>query len=61
MSTNYIIQYKCGCTDEAPRRKDLLNYCGTHGDDVRVIYPPVRKVKCLEQFQENRLMHSDNR
>ena len=36
----WIVQYECGCTDEAAHKRDLLEYCGIHGDDVQVLYPP---------------------
>lgn len=27
-------EYRCGCVSElVPRKRDLLGYCGTHGDD----------------------------
>lgn len=33
-----MAEYKCGCTDVQNRRNELLEYCGTHGDDRRRIY-----------------------
>ena len=33
-------EYRCGCVSEtAMTRKDLLGYCGKHGDDRRQIFP----------------------
>lgn len=34
----WIIEYRCGCSNDAPRKKDLLEYCGIHGADKRNIY-----------------------
>lgn len=34
----WIVEYRCGCTDEGRRKADLLNYCGKHGDDARNWY-----------------------
>lgn len=31
----WFAEYACGCVSELVRsRKDLLEYCGTHGDDA---------------------------
>jgi hypothetical protein len=30
----WIVRYQCGCTDEAPRKRGLLEYCGRHGSDA---------------------------
>lgn len=30
----YIAHYRCGCTEEAARKKDLVGYCSTHGQDL---------------------------
>jgi hypothetical protein len=30
----YVAHYRCGCLEEAYYRKDLLGYCGTHGQDL---------------------------
>lgn len=38
MKTKWIVQYGCGCTDEAPRKSDLLEYCGIHGMDAQNWY-----------------------
>lgn len=34
----WIVHYACGCTDEARRKSDLLEYCGTHGMDAQEWY-----------------------
>ncbi len=34
----WIVEYKCGCSDDAPRKCDLLDYCSKHGDDARRYY-----------------------
>jgi hypothetical protein len=36
--TTWIVHYKCGCTDEAPLKRDLLEYCGIHGHDRQELY-----------------------
>ncbi len=30
----WIVRYHCGCTDDAARKRDLLEYCGTHGGNA---------------------------
>lgn len=30
----YMAEYKCSCTDLQDFRRDLLNYCGKHGDNL---------------------------
>jgi hypothetical protein len=30
----YIAHYRCGCIEEATRKKDLVGYCGQHGHDL---------------------------
>lgn len=33
-------EYSCGCvSDIVKRKKDLIGYCGIHGNDRRRIYP----------------------
>lgn len=40
----YIAEYKCGCTAESRVKRELLDYCGKHGDDRRRIHKvPVRR------------------
>lgn len=35
----YFEEYACGCvSDTEKRRKDLLGYCATHGDDRRQVF-----------------------
>lgn len=35
----YFAEYACGCVSQLCRtRKDVLDYCGTHGDDARRIH-----------------------
>jgi hypothetical protein len=31
----YIAEYKCGCTEDSKKKKDLLNYCAIHGGDLK--------------------------
>lgn len=43
-------EYRCGCVSEtATTKKDLLGYCGKHGDDRRQIFPVFAKSKTKEQ------------
>ena len=30
----WIVRYHCGCTENAERKRDLLNYCVKHGGDA---------------------------
>jgi hypothetical protein len=33
-------EYSCGCVSKfVNRKKDLLGYCPTHGNDRRAVYP----------------------
>lgn len=31
----WIVRYGCGCTDDAARKSDLLEYCARHGHDAK--------------------------
>lgn len=31
----WIVEYGCGCSDDAPLRRELLDYCGKHGNDAK--------------------------
>lgn len=33
----YVAQYGCGCSADAYRRADILNYCATHGRDRKIL------------------------
>lgn len=35
----WIVQYKCGCSIGPAYRRDILEYCGTHGANVQCKYP----------------------
>lgn len=40
----YFEEYACGCvSDTEKRRKDLLGYCATHGDDRRQVFEELLK------------------
>lgn len=30
----YLAHYRCGCIEEADRKKDLVGYCGQHGSSL---------------------------
>ena len=30
---HWFAQYQCGCSDDAPLRRELLDYCGKHGSN----------------------------
>ena len=35
-------EYRCGCVSKTVRRKkDLLGYCGQHGDSRRQVFPDI--------------------
>lgn len=34
----WIAGYKCGCSADADRKSDLLEYCGVHGDNRNELY-----------------------
>ena len=31
----WLAHYRCGCTEENRRKKDLVGYCGIHGEGLR--------------------------
>ena len=43
-------EYRCGCVSEiVDRKKDLLGYCGLHGEDrrhIHPVFPAVERKKC---------------
>lgn len=42
MRVQWLAEYRCGCSEVQDRKKDLVGYCGTHGDDaIRIIKIPV--------------------
>jgi len=34
----WIEEYKCGCSTESPRKRDLLGYCSKHGDSRKRLH-----------------------
>lgn len=39
MNLKWTEEYRCGCVSESvDRKKDLLGYCGKHGDSRRSVY-----------------------
>jgi hypothetical protein len=34
----WIVEYKCGCSEDAHSKSELLNYCAKHGADKRRFY-----------------------
>jgi hypothetical protein len=51
----WIVRYECGCTEEAPRKRDLLEYCGTHGSEAAewIPVPTKRQMQMINEcFQE---------
>lgn len=46
MRIQWIEEYNCGCSQVEDRKKDLLGYCGIHGNErKRVTKMPVPKGK----------------
>ena len=41
----WIEGYRCGCSAGAKRKKDLLGYCATHGDDRNELYRKGQKIQ----------------
>ena len=35
---DWLEGYRCGCSSDAKRKKDLLGYCAKHGDDRDELY-----------------------
>lgn len=51
--SGWFEEYRCGCVSEIVKTtKDLLGYCGKHGDDRRRIYPVFKKVTSPKQPTE---------
>ena len=45
----YFEEYKCGCVSKIVRtKKDLVGYCGKHGDDMRNVYPVFTRKEQLD-------------
>lgn len=42
---HWFAQYQCGCSTDAPRRKDILEYCGTHGSNRTELFKNYIAVK----------------
>jgi hypothetical protein len=39
-------EYRCGCVSETTaRKKDLLGYCGKHGESRRQVFPELETMK----------------
>ncbi len=34
----WMEEYRCGCSVEVDTKRDLVGYCGTHGDDRVNLY-----------------------
>jgi hypothetical protein len=45
----YVAHYRCGCLEEAEKRKDLLGYCGKHGEDL--LEPIVHRLDDPKAFE----------
>ena len=43
----WIVRYHCGCTDEGPSKRSILEYCGQHGEDAAewIKIPNVHKAR----------------
>ena len=37
MKVQWIEEYNCGCSQVENRKKDLLGYCGIHGDERKKV------------------------
>ena len=46
-AVKYIAEYKCGCSDGPKSKRNLSDYCATHGDDLRrfIAHVPRRRRK----------------
>ena len=43
----------CGCSSDAPRRRELLGYCRYHGTQRKHVYPPLpRRVLAMQAAVE---------
>jgi len=38
MKIQWIEEYNCGCSQVENRKKDLLGYCGIHGDERKRLH-----------------------
>ncbi len=50
----WIVQYRCGCTDGPKPRKELLEYCGKHGDNAQdwIKLPSEKELKVLKELKK---------
>lgn len=47
----WIARYHCGCSENAPYKRDLLNYCGKHGGE-RVELLKIPNEKTIEKLKK---------
>lgn len=53
--TGWFEEYGCGCVSEMARfKKDLLGYCGQHGDNRRSVFPSIQADALLSQRKKPR-------
>jgi len=53
MRYQWLAEYRCGCAEVQSRKKDLVGYCGKHGDEPKRItkLPIFRKEDKMEEGQ----------
>ncbi len=49
MKIQWLAEYRCGCTEVQDRKKDLVGYCGVHGDGARRVMKIPVEGKPLEK------------
>lgn len=54
MKYHWFICYKCGCSDDAECKKDLVEYCGKHGDNKQTTYKVPVKPKRSDRLRDSR-------
>lgn len=49
MKIQWLAEYRCGCTEVQDRKRDLVGYCGVHGDSARRVMKIPVEGKPLEK------------
>ena len=42
----WLAEYRCGCTLVRPLRRELLEYCGKHGENRRLVVKLLSETEC---------------
>lgn len=60
VSVQWYARYQCGCSADAPVKRDLLNYCGKHGSERVELFKMPRPKKSQAHIKAQRAQWSNN-